>query len=59
VSDEPLRDRRALAAGQDERRQPFQVSGHEDTSAFGAEVLEGGQVLLDVPLDAEDADDRS
>ena len=59
VPDETFRDRRALAAGQDQRGEAIEMFRREHTPALGTEALEGGQVLLDVPLDPEDADDRS
>lgn len=59
VPNEPLRDRRALPPGQDQRAGAHEIPRSEHSPPSSAEAFEGGEVFLDVPLDSEDTDDRS
>jgi hypothetical protein len=56
---EPLRDRRTLAPRQNQRREVFEITRGQHASPSSAKALEGGQMLLDVTLDAEYTDDGS
>src|SRR5438874_1595662 len=52
------RDRRRLAAGQDQAVEPLQLLGQADLDRLGAEAPEHIRVLAEVPLHGEDADPK-
>jgi len=47
---DPLDDRRALAAGDDEPVQPVELPGGADLGYFGAELAQGAGVRLEIAL---------
>jgi hypothetical protein len=48
---DPLADRRALAAGDDEAVEPSQLLGSADLDRFGAEPAQGADVGFEAPLE--------
>ena len=47
---DPLDDRRALAAGDDEAVEPLQVGVRADLGYFGAELAQGAGVRVEIAL---------
>ena len=56
---EPFRDRRALAARKDQRREAGEVSGHAHPPTFGPAAFDRREMLLDVSLECKHTDHAS